>query len=81
MTHRTTRHVEPPPEDPRDARPEYVRREEAARLLGLTPGTLANMASAGRGPSFYRIGSRVLYEMSELCRFVEQGRVEMVAPR
>jgi hypothetical protein len=71
----------PPSEDPHDVRPEYLRRDEAARFVGLAPATMANMASAGRGPSFYRVGSRVLYEISELRRFVEAGRVEMAAGR
>jgi hypothetical protein len=65
----------PPPSDPYDVRPDYVRRNEAAKLVKLAPGTLANMASAGRGPAFHRIGRTVLYEVGELRRFVEGGRV------
>ncbi len=60
-----------------DKRPEYVRRREAARFLGLAPRTLANWACIpGRGPSFHRVGRTVLYEMNELRAFVVAGRVE-----
>ncbi len=60
-----------------DKRPEYVRRREAARFLGLAPRTLANWACIpGRGPSFHRVGRTVLYEMNDLRAFVVPGRVE-----
>lgn len=54
----------------------FLRRSEAATFLGLTPGTLANWASAGRGPAFHRVGGRVLYARTELLRFVNAGLVE-----
>ena len=61
-----------------DRRPEYVRRREAARFLGLAPRTLANWACIpGRGPSFHRVGRTVLYDMGELRAFVAAGRIEM----
>ncbi|MBM7806196.1 hypothetical protein JOD57_002033 [Geodermatophilus bullaregiensis] len=60
------------------APPVFVRRSEAAAFLGLTTGTMANWASAGRGPAFHRVGSRVLYDLAELVRFVAAGRVETV---
>jgi hypothetical protein len=70
-----------PRAEPHDNRPQYVRRREAARFLGLSYGTLSNWASAGRGPSFHRLGGGkvVLYAIEELTRFAEAGRVEMRA--
>jgi hypothetical protein len=61
-----------------DGPPRYLRRSEAAAFLGLTTGTLANWASAGRGPAFHRVGSRVLYDVAELVRFVSARLVETV---
>lgn len=60
-----------------DPTPVYLTRAEAASLLGLAVGTLQNWASAGRGPSFHRVGSRVLYDLSDLRAYVAAGRVEM----
>jgi hypothetical protein len=64
-----------------DKLPQYVRRREAATFLGVAPGTLANWASAGRGPSFRRLGGGkvVLYDLADLARFAELGLVEMRA--
>ncbi|RBY87005.1 hypothetical protein DQ240_08155 [Blastococcus sp. TF02A-26] len=53
----------------------YLRRDDAARFLGLATGTLANWASAGRGPSFHRIGRIPLYDLAELRRYVEGRRI------
>lgn len=60
-----------------DVHPQYVRRRDAARFLGLAEGTLANMAHQRRGPDFHRIGRTVLYSLEELRRYVAAGHVEM----
>ena len=60
-----------------EVRPVYVRRRDAARILGLAEGTLANQAAQKRGPAFHRIGRTVLYDVNELHRYVDAGRVEM----
>jgi hypothetical protein len=61
--------------EPHDRRPEYLRRDAAARFLGLAPGTLANWASAGTGPAFHRVGRIPLYDLADLRRYVESSRV------
>jgi hypothetical protein len=54
----------------------YLRTLEAAAHLGVAPGTLNNWRSAGIGPAYSRVGgSRVVYELAELDRFVAAGRV------
>jgi excisionase family DNA binding protein len=55
----------------------FLTRPEAAVLLGLAVGTLQNWASARRGPSFHRVGSRVLYDVRDLHAYVAAGRIEM----
>ena len=39
---------------------------EAAEFLRLSPQTLNNMRSKGTGPSYYKHGRRVLYDVDEL---------------
>jgi hypothetical protein len=51
----------------------YVTSEEAARLLGLNPKTLANWRSAGDGPRFYRPSPKlVLYSIEDLNAWIER---------
>lgn len=58
--------------------PRWIRPKLAADFLGTTEGTLAKWRHEGRGPVYYvPPGIRsVLYDLSELDRFVEAGRVE-----
>ncbi len=58
--------------------PQYVRRPEAARYLGLSVGTLENWAchADGRGLAFHKVGGIVLYDVEELARFVRTRRVQ-----
>lgn len=44
-------------------------RKEAARLLGYSPGTLANWATAGIGPRVHRMRGKVFYLADELRAF------------
>lgn len=46
---------------------------DAANLIGLAPGTLANMRSAGVAPPHFRIG-RVSYRISDLAKWIEATR-------
>ena len=46
--------------------------EEAARLLGRSPQTLANWRVQGNGPPFVRIGPRnVFYRSDDLQAYME----------
>lgn len=42
---------------------------DAARKLGVNPGTLANWRHWGLGPKFVKRGARVFYQEKELERF------------
>ena len=48
----------------------------AARYLGLCVKTLRNWRSAGKGPSYIKIGRIVRYRMRDLDDFVEDNLVE-----
>lgn len=55
----------------------YVRAGEAAMILGLAVGTLANLRSLLQGPPFHRLPSGViLYSVEDLHSFIEAGRVD-----
>ena len=55
--------------------PTLLKPEQAARKLGIQPGTLANWRSSGGGPRFVRIsGNRVFYAESDLAAFVDSRR-------
>jgi predicted DNA-binding transcriptional regulator AlpA len=55
---------------------EYLRRADAASFLGLSVSTLANWASAGRGPTYHKMGRVPMYSLAELRRFVESQTVK-----
>ena len=59
--------------------PQYVTTDEAARIVGLSRGTLANRRSLGLAPRYYRAHGRVLYDLADLHAFVSAGVVEPVA--
>lgn len=59
----------------------YLSRSEAASRLGLSPHTLANLASKGKGPPFFKPtsaagrGGKTLYDPDELDRWVRSSRL------
>ena len=44
----------------------YVRTHEAARLLGISPRTLEKYRCHGSGPTFRKLGGRVVYAIDDL---------------
>lgn len=50
-----------------------VDRFEAARLLGVSPGTIDNLRKRGILPSF-KLGSRRLFERSDLVHLIRSGK-------
>jgi hypothetical protein len=59
--------------------PVYVRTRQASQITGIAEGTLNNWRSQGRGPAFHKIGRTVLYDLAELHRVINAGRVETSA--
>ncbi|MDX2146587.1 MAG: helix-turn-helix domain-containing protein [Planctomycetota bacterium] len=53
--------------------PLLVDRREAARLLGVSPGTVDNLRLRGELPSL-KIASRRLYDVADLLRFIESRK-------
>ena len=51
---------------------------EAARLLGVSPGTLQNWRWRGEGPPIVKVGSQaVRYAQRDLDNYVREHRIHM----
>ena len=53
--------------------PLLVDRREAARLLGVSPGTVDNLRTRGELPSV-KIAARRLFDVADLRRFIDAQR-------
>jgi hypothetical protein len=51
----------------------YLRAAEAARLLGLSATTLAKHRICGTGPTYRKLGGRVVYAPDDLKRWADRG--------
>lgn len=54
--------------------PRYLRTPEAARLLSLSERTLEKHRTYGTGPTYRKIGGRVVYALADLQAWVDRGR-------
>lgn len=50
--------------------------QEAAQYLGLKRGTLEVWRSLGKGPRYFKLGTRVVYEVEDLDAFATSRPVE-----
>ncbi|MGA0603872.1 helix-turn-helix transcriptional regulator [Caulobacter sp. KR2-114] len=53
--------------------PRYLRTPEAARFLGLSGRTLEKHRTYGTGPTYRKIGGRVVYALADLQVWAERG--------
>jgi hypothetical protein len=51
----------------------YVRTHEAARLLSISPRTLEKYRCHGSGPTFRKLGGRVVYAISDLEAWTDRA--------
>lgn len=53
---------------------EFIKSPDAARMLGLVPGTLRAWRVRGRGPRYYKFGQGgpVMYKRSELEAWIAE---------
>jgi hypothetical protein len=54
---------------------------EAARYLGLAPQSLRNMRCYSKGPVYHKLGSRIVYKISDLDLYLSQRRIDPEARR
>ena len=52
----------------------YMPQALAAEFLGLSPKTLERFRVEGRGPSFLKLGRRVVYSREDLVEWAEAQR-------
>ncbi|WP_293853944.1 helix-turn-helix domain-containing protein [Sphingomonas sp. SCN 67-18] len=55
--------------------PRYLRTDEAARFLGLSPRTLEKHRTYGTGPTYRKLGGRVVYALADLQQWADLGIV------
>ncbi|OCJ70575.1 transcriptional regulator [Agrobacterium tumefaciens] len=53
--------------------PRYLRTPEAARFLGLSGRTLEKHRTYGTGPTFRKLGGRVVYAVADLQAWANRG--------
>lgn len=53
--------------------------DEAARFLGLSTGTLANLRCRGDGPAFHKVARFVRYDPRDLSNWVHARRYRSTA--
>jgi predicted DNA-binding transcriptional regulator AlpA len=53
--------------------PRHLRTPEAARFLGLSHRTLEKHRTYGTGPTYSKIGGRVVYALEDLQAWVARG--------
>ena len=53
--------------------PRFLRTPEAARFLGLSGRTLEKHRTYGTGPTYRKIGGRVIYGLSDLQVWADRG--------
>jgi hypothetical protein len=51
----------------------YVRTHEAARILGISPRTLEKYRCLGSGPTFRKLGGRVVYAIDDLEAWTDRS--------
>jgi predicted DNA-binding transcriptional regulator AlpA len=55
--------------------PRYLRTKEAAHFLSLSARTLEKHRTYGTGPSYRKLGGRVVYAVDDLQAWAERGAV------
>lgn len=57
----------------------FVDANEAAQILGSTPGSLAQHRNNGTGPVYYKDGASVRYQRRDLIDYMRSKRVKIVS--
>ena len=58
---------------PSNPPPRFLRTEEAARFLGLSPRTMEKHRVYGTGPLYRKLGGRVVYAIHDLQEWADRG--------
>ena len=63
------------PHEPVFLPPRFLRTKEAAEFLSLSARTLEKHRTYGTGPSYHKLGGRVVYAIDELESWAARGAV------
>ena len=63
------------PHEPVFLPPRFLRTKEAAEFLSLSARTLEKHRTYGTGPSYHKLGGRVVYSVEDLAAWVARGSV------
>lgn len=50
----------------------YLSTRQVGEMLGMSPASLTNWRSAGKGPPYARIGKKVVYPAATLMEWIER---------
>jgi predicted DNA-binding transcriptional regulator AlpA len=56
-----------------DSPDRYLRTPEAARFLGLSPRTPEKHRTYGTGPTYRKLGGRIVYALDDLKQWADRG--------
>ena len=56
-----------------DSQQRFLKTPEAARLLGLSGSTMEKHRLYGTGPTFLKLGGRVVYKVEDLRAWADRG--------
>lgn len=59
-----------------DRSPDLVDESHAARILGISQGTLRYWRNVKKGPPFVRLEGRIRYDVLKLRQYIDAGRVD-----
>ena len=69
----------PKSQAPSSSKPLMVARSKVGDLFpGLSPKSLANQLSEGRGPKAYRVGRKIFYRVEELEAYLTERPIQTV---
>lgn len=55
---------------------ELLTEEKACKMLGIKKGTMKKWRSAGKGPTFIKLGRVIRYERNKLTDYIKERKVE-----
>ena len=61
---------------PMDTQYDLVTTKKVAEILNMSPRTLENWRGKGMGPTYRRIGGKILYSMADIQKFIDQEIIE-----
>ena len=53
--------------------PQFLRTPDAAQVLGLSPRTLEKHRTYGTGPTYRKLGGRIVYRLDDLRAWADRG--------